>query len=94
MWRRGAACSFCLSENERLERARVRAASFEDREAVTQLLFSQLIAIPTENQFYVGLSGEANGRRCRTVREILQQAKCAHDAEKITLAAREMDTKT
>jgi hypothetical protein len=58
----GAACSSCLSEERRFERVRARAALFEDREAVTDLLFSQFIAILTENQFCVRLSGEAEGK--------------------------------
>jgi len=88
----GAACSFCLSENGRFERVRAGTASFADREAIAHLLFSQLIAIPTQDRFYVRLSSEAKGRLFRTVRGILQQAMCVHDAEKITLAARELDT--
>lgn len=88
----GAACSFCLSENGRFERVRAGKASFADRGTVAHLLFSQLIAIPTEDRFYVRLSSEAKGRQFRSVREILQQAMCVHDAQKITLAVRELDT--
>jgi len=88
----GAACSSCLSENERLERVSARAASFEDREAVANLLFSQLIAVPTESLLNAGPPNEAKGKLYHTVREILQHAMCMHDAEKIILAARELNT--
>ena len=63
---------------------------FEDREAIANLLFSQLLATPISSQLFVSVSSEARGKLNRSAVKILQQAMCMHNAEKIVVAAREI----
>lgn len=86
----GAECSVCFSRDTTFERFRTQALPFEDREAIAYLLFSQLLAIPISSQLFFRVSGEARGKLYCSVVEILQQAMCMHDAEKIILAARDI----
>ncbi|MGZ4892090.1 MAG: hypothetical protein ACXV2B_07530 [Halobacteriota archaeon] len=86
----GAACSSCISEDDKLERSGIRASTLEDREATAQTIFGSISWIMMQRHAQARASSEGVEALVNEVRKILPGITCHHDIEKITIALKEL----
>jgi hypothetical protein len=82
------ACSYCLARAERLELSYLRTFALELKEQLAQTLATFVISLragPRRQD-----AEEAAEPLRRQIIEVLQQAMCTHDAEKLAISVLEI----
>jgi hypothetical protein len=84
----GAACSYCLGKARRLDGSYLRTFAVELKEQLAQTLTAFVMSILTEP--HRRRDAERAEPPLRQIIDVLQQAMCAHDAEKLAISVIEI----
>jgi hypothetical protein len=85
----GAACSYCLGRAARLEGSYLRTFALELKEQLAQTLAAFVVSILAGPRRRPDVE-EAAEPPLHQIIEVLQQAMCTHDAEKLAIAVFEI----